>query len=418
MATTIDNLEIQIKAQATQANNALDKLTTYLDRLDSELSKISSASLTNLSNGVNSLTVAMNTLNASGVKTQDFTRLNKNLNALASVNSSAMSYNALAMRQMAESIGQLSATSANSNNIVSLVNSLGKLGGAQVQRAIANIPALSNALAQMFTTLSKVPTVSMNIIAMTSAMASLASQGQRVATTTKTLSAGFNTYQRHATSATSVTLSLARAFGKFYASYFLVIRGIKGLWQSVESSMDYVETFNYFNVTMDKIGDEYSSQFAQFGYDGATAYANSFEDRLDTLITKMTGYAVGKGGELTWANVKNLGLDPEQFMNFEAKLGAVTNSVGLVGEASVVTSQALSMLSADLSSLTNTDLDTVMTNLSSGIIGQSRALTYIVHFPSDRDKKTYLISGKPYKRKTIRSEAFIKERSTTIEMVA
>lgn len=52
----------------------------------------------------------------------------------------------------------------------------------------------------------------------------------------------------------------------------------------------------------------------------------------------------------------------------------VTNSVGMTGEASTVTSKALSMLAGDMSSFRNLDMDTVMNNFSSGLIGQSRAL--------------------------------------------
>lgn len=170
------------------------------------------------------------------------------------------------------------------------------------------------------------------------------------------------------------TFSLARTFGILYANLFLVIRAYKKLEEYIESSMDYVETYNYFSVTLDKIGKEFSYMYDRFGYDDAEVYAESFSARLNELTNKMTGYAVGENGESILTTDKNLGLDLNTVMNFQAKTAAITNSVGLVGEASVITSEALTMLASDLSSFTNQDIDTVMTNLTSGLVGQSRAL--------------------------------------------
>lgn len=374
MANTNDSLEIQIKAQATTANNALQKLTGYLDTLDQSLSRLNGSSLMNLASGVSSLSNAMNNLNNSGVKTQDFTRLKTNLEKLATLGEATMSNSASSIYRIANAIEKLGNASTAAENIRNVINALGRLGGVSFEKAIVNIPTLTTALQKMIQTLSKAPSVNRNLIDMTNAMANLASQGQRVGTASRTLNSGLTTYNRVASSSSSKTLSLARAFGKFYASYFLVIRGIKGLWKSIESSMDYVETFNYFNVSMKKIGKDTAARYGEFGQESADAYAEGFKKQMNTLTEKMTGYAVGEKGELTFLSDKNLGLDPEVLMNFEARLGAVTNSVGLLGDASVSTQKALTMLSADLSSLTNTDLSTVMTNLSSGLIGQSRAL--------------------------------------------
>ena len=43
MAEEIGSLEIQIQAQATKANNAIDKLITKLDRLSTSLGSINSS---------------------------------------------------------------------------------------------------------------------------------------------------------------------------------------------------------------------------------------------------------------------------------------------------------------------------------------------------------------------------------------
>lgn len=374
MPNTIDTLEIQIAAQTRSANGAFSRLVGSLEKLDKALSTLDATPLTNLADGVNNLTGAMIALNASGVKTADFTRLTKNIARISNTNIAGLNKVASGLRQITTSFVKLSGVSLHSKDVADMASAIGKLGGTYITRATQNIPSLTLALKSMFEELSKAPRISSSIIQMTNALANLASNGSKVGSATRTIQRNLNSYGTSAYRASKHTLSLASAFGKFYATYFLVIRGIKGLWKSVQSSMDYVETFNYFNVTMKKIGENFKEDYSRFGYESADAYEESFVSRMNDLTKKMTGYSVGKAGELSWANIDNLGLDPNQLMNFQARLGAITNSVGLVGEASVQTSKALSMLSADLSSLTNTSLDTVMTNLSSGIIGMSRSL--------------------------------------------
>ena len=373
MPNNIDSLEIKIKANATTANNALEKLVANIEKLEIGLSSINATPMKELANGVSIMASAMNHMKSVG--SVDFTRLSKNINKLVSSATSANAGKAASqLGYFTNSIQKLSNASQQASQLANLGNAIGVFGSKKMESASANLPKLANALTQLFAQLSKAPAVNSSLIQMTNALANLSANGQKVGSATRGLRSNLNQYSASASRASKHTFSLAAAFGKFYATYFLVVRGIKSLWKGIQSSMDYVETFNYFNVTMNKIGEQFKGQYSEFGYESADAYAESFTIRMNELTKKMTGYSVGKAGELSWANIDNLGLDPNQLMNFQARLGAVTNSVGLVGEASIQTSKALSMLSADLSSLTNTDIDTVMTNLSSGLIGQSRAL--------------------------------------------
>lgn len=207
-----------------------------------------------------------------------------------------------------------------------------------------------------------------------SSMATLALHTGSSNTKLKSFTSTLSHYISKTIMATNKSKSLSQIWGSFYASFFPVIRGMKVLGRSIESSMDYIETFNYFNVTMDKIGKEFSNQYDRFGYDSADAYVSSFSGRLNDLTKKMTGFKVGGNGVLSLTKDMNLGLDPNAIMNYQASIAAITNSVGLIGETSVNTSKALSMLAADLSSFKNVNLNTVMTNMQSGLIGQSRAL--------------------------------------------
>lgn len=175
----------------------------------------------------------------------------------------------------------------------------------------------------------------------------------------------------------SMSSSTNGLIGKLMKLYigFQSLRGVGNfLKDSVESSMNYIEEYNYFNTTMEKIASEWSKDYKKYGYENADEYGKSFQGRLTEVMNKMTGFQMNDDGTLTDSQNKNLGLDVTQMTNYAAGIAQVTNSVGMTGEASVVTSKALSMLAGDMSSFRNLDMSTVMNNFSSGLIGQSRAL--------------------------------------------
>lgn len=52
MGAEIDRLEVQVEAQATKANNALDKLVGNLEKLEASLTHINTSGLSGLANGI------------------------------------------------------------------------------------------------------------------------------------------------------------------------------------------------------------------------------------------------------------------------------------------------------------------------------------------------------------------------------
>lgn len=195
---------------------------------------------------------------------------------------------------------------------------------------------------------------------------------------TKNFSSHLNKMNNSANRTAKSTKSLAYAFGKFYANYFLFIRAFKGLFNSIESTADYIEAFNYFNVAIGKIASEWSHDYEKYGYENAEAYAESFNQRLTQSLSGLSGVQVSIGadgsGLLTETGMKNLGLNIKEVTQYASQLASVTNSVGQTGEVSIAAASAFTKLGADISSLFNLDYSAVMTNLQSGLIGQSRAL--------------------------------------------
>lgn len=195
---------------------------------------------------------------------------------------------------------------------------------------------------------------------------------------TQKISTSFNALSNYAEKSTKRVNSLASAFGSLYANFFWVIRGMKRLGRSIKSTADYIEAFNYFDVALGKIGSDWSNQFEKHGYENAQAYADSFSERLQNELSRLSGIAISTdvsgNGLLTSTGSKSLSLNVQEVTQYASQIASVTNSVGQVGEVSLATASAFTKLGADMSSLFNQDYNSVMKNLQSGLIGQSRAL--------------------------------------------
>lgn len=368
----LDSLEVKITGTATKAINSVDKLINQLTRLSTSLATVNGSSLSSLATGVSQLGSAMQNMNAG---TADFTRLAKNITKIGSVDSVALTNTATSLQAVTKAVASISAIPQNATQVTEFAKSLGKLGSKSIENAVVNIPKLGNALNGLMTTLSRAPNVSQNVIQMTNALANLASQGSKVGTSSNSLQKSLYGVSTSARTATKNSWSLASAIGKFYATYFMVIRGSKKLIEAIKSTTDYIEAFNYQAVAFGKIGSEWDKDYEKYGYDNATAYAESFQNRVNDTLGKLSGLKVNvQGGLLEESGAKNLGLNIQEITQYASQLASVTNSLGQTGEATTAITKSMTMLAGDISSLFNVDYSTVAQNLQSGLIGQSRAL--------------------------------------------
>lgn len=368
----LDSLEVKITGTAKKAIDSVDTLIEHLTRLSTSLATVNGSSLSGLVNGVSQLGSAMQNMNAG---TADFTRLAKNITKIGSVDSVALTNTATSLQAVTKAVASISAIPQNATQVTEFAKSLGKLGSKSIENAVVNIPKLGNALNGLMTTLSRAPTVSQNVIQMTNALANLASQGSKAGTASNGLIRSFNNTYSSTSKAKKGFGSLASAIGRFYATYFMVIRGSKKLIEAIKSTTDYIEAFNYQAVAFGKIGSEWDKDYEKYGYDNATAYAESFKSRVNDTLGKLSGLKVNvQGGLLEESGTKNLGLNIQEITQYASQLASVTNSLGQTGEATTAITKSMTMLAGDISSLFNVDYKTVAQNLQSGLIGQSRAL--------------------------------------------
>lgn len=286
--------------------------------------------------------------------------------------------------QVVKLVGKLSSANAIDISITKVVEGIAKLAnaGKRVGETVANLDKLGNGVMNLLKKLQNAPQINSNVANTIQGFGNLASSGSRISTisdrastSTKKLGNALSSLKDKLKSAHKSSKGFVSSIGMFYAKFFLVIRAVKKFGQAIGSAQDYIEEFNYFSVALDKVGKDSANQFKKAGYNSAEEYAGSFRKRFGKLQKQLTGYKVDTNtGDATNTFSHNLGLDLTEVMNYNAAIAQITNSAGMLGETSIATSKALTMLSADWASLANLDTADVMQNFQSGLVGQSRAL--------------------------------------------
>lgn len=292
-----------------------------------------------------------------------------------------------------------------SDSVNRFVQSIAQLASAgnKIGQTSSQLGTLANEVLSFFNVMKTAPRISENTIRMTEALAQLATASVKINKATNSLSNSFSRlsnstnglgnagkklssmigaassaltgFGNNANVTSKKVGSLTSQLAGLYAKFFTVTRGIKALWNSVNSASDYVETLNYFNSAFDQVTDGLDiSKWQNAGVKSAEEYVGSFEKRAKELTKKMTGFEVSDAGDLTRTKGVSLGLDPKQTMNYQATYAQMASSMGATADASTKVSQALTEIGADLASVKNLEFNDVWNDMASGITGMSRAL--------------------------------------------
>lgn len=358
--------------------NGLVSLVNSVSRLGSTNATQSVKNLPQISTALKGFITSMNTV---GSVAFDFVGLNNlvsNITRLGGAKATQAATNLKPIKdqilRFVSGLNGIGSLSFDTTSLANLVSSITKLGGKAATTAIPNIQALGVALSQLMATLSHAPAVSQNLIQMTTALANLAGNGSRVSSASTAMYRGLNLYSSSASRATKATKGLVSQIGMFYAKCFLLIRGAKALWKATESSMDYIETLNYFDAAWGQVAGNAAGEWKKAGYESAEAYAKSFSERAKALTGKMTGFQPDAYGNLIATGMPSLGLDPEKLMNYQATFGQMASSMGVASETALKLSNALTMIGADLASVKNLKFEDVWQDMASGMVGMSRTL--------------------------------------------
>lgn len=269
-------------------------------------------------------------------------------------------------------------------NITKLVDGIARLASAGNKTAdtARHLDGLGAAVLRLLNNLKSAPQLNTNLANTIQGLGNLAQSGGRVSVATGNASNGTSRLgnalkglKDRFSSATKSSKGLVSQIGMFYARMFLVIRAIKFLGKSVKSSMDYIETLNYFNAGFGQVAENADlKSYAKMGYKSAEEYYNSFSKRAEQLTQKMSGYKILESGMAVSTDMKSLGIDPSLVMQYQTQFAQMSSSMGVASETAVQLSSTLTRLGADLASVKNLDFKNVWEDMSSGLVGMSRTL--------------------------------------------
>ena len=422
-----ERLEIQIQAKVDKAVSGLTKLVDKLNDTKKSLNSVNGSGLSNFASGLDKLSNA--TISANGVN-KTIKNIAKAINEMATATKSVSDVGNISKitQNLATSLNNLSninignSVAQTTNAIARLVTALSQMNSADVSEqnienvskavrtltdslqsmgATADISNFANSLGVLVSALNKVKSVtgvqdtlkgvgsalndvvkkfqgvsvSSELALFTFGLGNIAKNSTKATTSLTKIKNKLDELSGSTNNATEKTKSFLQRLQTFNSgvgqvtSAFGTIRNtIQGVVNAVnkllDATSDYVETFNYFNVTIGKINDEF----------GESGEIGNYASALNDLTAKMTGYTIAEDGAISVAEGVNLGQSITQIMKFESQIASITNATGMLGDTSIRTSKAMTMLAVDLSSLWNIDVESAMTNLRSGLVGQTKAL--------------------------------------------
>lgn len=300
---TIDSLVLEINSNSKGAEKALDKLADSLQKVSNSLGGMNTAKFMYISKGIREMSSSLAGF-STNVKLADFNRVSNGLNKIAGIDAAGVRSTAVAMNGLMKSLNNMTFLNFDIKGITDVANGIAKLGRGTVTQAATNIPllteslkdlsnglkglkisfdidglaqltasiqklgsksatkaaetniiALGKALKEMMGILSKAPTVSQNVIQMTNSLAQLAAAGGRAGTASRSLMGSFNTFPSSTSKAKKGFSGLAGAIGKFYATYWLLIRAMGGFKKAIDISSDLTEVQNVVDVTFGEMAD-------------------------------------------------------------------------------------------------------------------------------------------------------------------
>lgn len=282
-----ESIELQIKSDAQQAIEAIGNLQSKLQGLGDTLNSLNGASISNFASGMSHLATSLRSV--SSIDTRTFSKIATNMEKLGNLDTARLVSSASALKSMATELSGFANISKRSAEITQLTASISKLGSKSAGYAAENIKNLGSALKEVMTTLSNAPRVSNNIIQMTNALANLSQQGSKVGSASRSLVTGFSNTTKSIKRTRSGFSGLASTIGKFYATYWLVMRAVGKLGSTVDLASQLTEVQNVVDTTFgdmaSKVDDFTKTSIQDFGMSELTV--KQISSRFQALGTSV-----------------------------------------------------------------------------------------------------------------------------------
>ena len=245
-----------------------------------------------------------------------------------------------------------------------LVNGIGNLGRAiyqfglaKMDKAATNIPNVTRALSEMISSLSNMPQVSENTLRLVEAMGNMNVHANNLNRSVGGLNNRMKLFSGHAYNARRASMSLAQAFGKMYANFFIVFRLFRRFKEDIDLASQLTEIQNVVDVT--------------FG--NMTKSMNDFaSSAIETLgMSELTAKQIGSKFQ---AMGSAMGISKEMVKGTNDFVQTATNGYADVANSMADVSINLTRLAGDMASFYNQDYADVAEKLQAVFTGQTRPL--------------------------------------------
>lgn len=327
-ATTMEQLEIQINSSSTNAVEGISKLSRSLNRLNAVLK--SSFDTSNVVQGIQTLNAGLKQLDGSAA--DKLRNIAESLKALKSVGTVTVSVTngdsdvnkiRVEVESLRQSMGNLTETLNTTSTAARKTNSSLTALSTGVSAAKTSQSSLSASSIQSATGMNRMSATSLSLRAV---LSSLKNAIQGVADSNDNMS--------NSSGKASMSYTELLSKGSIWIAAFKAIKQTIGSF--IDQSNQYVEDLNLFTASM----GEYAGE------------AQKFAERASEV----------------------LGIDPSEFMRNEGTFNSIIEGFGVANDQAYLMSKNLTQLGYDLSSFYNTDVETAMQKLQSGISGELEPL--------------------------------------------
>lgn len=403
----VDNLNIQISAEAKSAEKSLNSLSQTLLKVNKSLQS-SVGTIRKVSKEVGTLQYAVNSLgktsinssgigktinslrrllkvDASGFDTDGFRNITDTIRQLGNMPDVSNSVNRFvsSMVRLANA-GEKTGQTANdikrlgeqtrlaakelkgigdiSNELNMFVQSIGRLASAgnKTGQTASSLRTLAKETLEFFNVMAKAPRISENTIRMTQALAQLASAGGRVSTATNTISSAFN--------------KLSSIGGKTLSAMKKVASGIVSAFKQIGNSGKHVDTarFSLGNLLKTAIGFRLGYGVLEFGRQAFELGSSITE--VENVVNVAFGNMADKAYEFASTAKEQFGISELAALNYSGTMMAILNSSGVAQDAAAEMSTTLAGLAGDLASFYNISQDNAWEKIMSGMAGEIEPL--------------------------------------------
>ena len=403
----VDNLNIQISAEAKSAEKSLNSLSQTLLKVNKSLQS-SVGTIRKVSKEVGTLQYAVNSLgktsinssgiektinslrrllkvDASGFDTDGFRNITDTIRKLGNMPDVSNSVNRFvsSMVRLANA-GEKTGQTANdikrlgeqtrlaakelkgigdiSNELNMFVQSIGRLASAgnKTGQTASSLRTLAKETLEFFNVMAKAPRISENTIRMTQALAQLASAGGRVSTATNTISSAFN--------------KLSSIGGKTLSAMKKVASGIVSAFKQIGNSGKHVDTarFSLGNLLKTAIGFRLGYGVLEFGRQAFELGSSITE--VENVVNVAFGNMADKAYEFASTAKEQFGISELAALNYSGTMMAILNSSGVAQDAAAEMSTTLAGLAGDLASFYNISQDNAWEKIMSGMAGEIEPL--------------------------------------------